>query len=258
MPVAVDCYYTEAGQPQSDNLTLILVHGAGGNLLSFPVALRRLPRYHVLALDLPGHGRSAGVGLQSIAAYTQRIVDFMNAVGVYRAVWVGWSMGGAIALQASVQAPEQVCALAVLSAGAYFPLNASLLTDLSSKASLKAALDRLQGDLFAPQAGKRLVEQSMRLLQEVRQGVLYSDWKACAAFDLRKRLKDITTPVWIASGSHDRLVPPAIVRHLAAHLPNAHLQMVENAGHMLVQENTAAVQAGLLEFLAGLPVRFKV
>ncbi|MDZ4159615.1 MAG: alpha/beta fold hydrolase, partial [Anaerolineaceae bacterium] len=66
MPVAGDLYYIESGRLTPENLTLLLIHGAGSSLLAFPAAMRRLNGYHVLAVDLPGHGRSPGYAVQSV------------------------------------------------------------------------------------------------------------------------------------------------------------------------------------------------
>ncbi|MDZ4159057.1 MAG: alpha/beta hydrolase, partial [Anaerolineaceae bacterium] len=184
--------------------------------------------------------------------YARRVLAFMDAKGIYRAVLAGCSMGGAIALEAALQAPDRVQGLGVIAAGARFKLDATLVDDLSSNESMNSALERLKGSIFGPGASRALVAHSMRLLRERRPGVLYGDWQACAAFDIHHRLKEITHPVWIAAGEDDRLVPPAAARYLAAHLPNARLQLFSGAGHMLVLEKPDEVRRGLLDFLDSL------
>lgn len=89
MPIAAGLYYAYSeGGNQGAASTLqppvILIHGAGSSHLGWPAALRRLPGCRVLALDLPGHGRSAEVGLQSLDATADRLVDFLEAIGLYQ------------------------------------------------------------------------------------------------------------------------------------------------------------------------------
>ncbi|TLN23779.1 alpha/beta fold hydrolase, partial [bacterium] len=95
MPIAAGIYYALVQGRAASSLhpPVILIHGAGSSHLCWPAALRRLPGCRVLALDLPGHGRSSGVGLQSLDALADRLVDFLEALGLYQAVFVGHSMG---------------------------------------------------------------------------------------------------------------------------------------------------------------------
>ena len=74
-------FYTDQ-QPDAAGPALLLLHGAGGSHLVWPGALRRLARTRVVALDLPGHGRSAPPGRRTIAHYTATVADFIAAVGL--------------------------------------------------------------------------------------------------------------------------------------------------------------------------------
>ena len=63
MPVAADLYYhIYEGSEEGRRPPVVLIHGAGGTHLHWPSEVRRLPGYRVLALDLPGHGKSGGAG----------------------------------------------------------------------------------------------------------------------------------------------------------------------------------------------------
>ncbi|MBP6788450.1 MAG: alpha/beta fold hydrolase, partial [Candidatus Promineofilum sp.] len=85
-------FYTDQ-QPDAAGPALLLLHGAGGSHLVWPGALRRLAGTRVLALDLPGHGRSAPPGRRAIAHYTAAVADFIAAVGLPEVVIAGHSMG---------------------------------------------------------------------------------------------------------------------------------------------------------------------
>ena len=86
-------FYTHQ-QPAAAGPALLLLHGAGGSHLVWPGALRRLAETRVLALDLPGHGRSAPPGRRTIAHYAAAVNDFIAAAGLPEVVIAGHSMGG--------------------------------------------------------------------------------------------------------------------------------------------------------------------
>jgi pimeloyl-ACP methyl ester carboxylesterase len=83
MPIAGGLYYFAF---PGDNPPVVLIHGAGGTHLHWPAEIRRLPGRYVLAVDLPGHGKSIGCGLQTISAYTEAVLHWLEAVGLSRAV----------------------------------------------------------------------------------------------------------------------------------------------------------------------------
>jgi pimeloyl-ACP methyl ester carboxylesterase len=67
--------------------SVVLIHGAGGSHLDWPAELRRMPGQHVYALDLPGHGKSEGLGRQSIPwLYQYAMVEWLDAMHISRAV----------------------------------------------------------------------------------------------------------------------------------------------------------------------------
>src|SRR5574341_24760 len=89
-------YYAKNAHFETAKPPLILIHGAGSSHLDWPPELRRMKNYNVLALDLPGHGRSDEQGRTRIEDYAVAVLAFMDAFTLDRAVLVGHSMGGAI------------------------------------------------------------------------------------------------------------------------------------------------------------------
>jgi Predicted hydrolases or acyltransferases (alpha/beta hydrolase superfamily) len=82
--------------------------------------------------------------------------------------------------------------------------------------------------------------------------VLHNDWKAVASFDRCDRVKEIAQPARVICGKKDRIVLLAGSRHLAASLPNAHLQVIDNAGHLVLLEKPDEVASGVQSFLHSL------
>ena len=249
MPIAANLFYSLSARGVGSRPSLVLIHGAGGNHLAWPSSLRRLPGWNVLAVDLPGHGRSAGLGQQSIQRYADQLVNFLTGVNLYQVVLAGHSMGGAIALQVALDQPSLVAGLGLISTGAYLGVPQAMLENVADPLTLPQALALFQSLAFSPETAPGLVEQSMRLMQEGRSSVLAGDWLACAAFDLSERAAQISCPSWVAVGADDRLTPLPYAHFLAASLPNARLEVFAGAGHMLIVEKPAELAQSLGEFL---------
>src|SRR5215470_18407323 len=95
---------------------VLLLHGAGMDHTVWALQTRYFAHHgrSVLALDLPGHGRSSGALLQSIAAMASWIIQVLDEGRVQAAALVGHSMGALIALEVAAAAPKRVRSLALL------------------------------------------------------------------------------------------------------------------------------------------------
>lgn len=252
MPIVNGMYYAEYQGANRAQPPVVLIHGAGSDHLCWPVNLRRLNGFRVLAPDLPGHGRSAGVSHQSVQEYAADLIAFLDALGIFSVVLVGHSLGGAVALETALLHSAQVTALALISTAAHTHIPAEFLNHLSSPASVKNARHWLQERLLSPESGAVLMRKSSAALESVRQEVLHNDWKAVASFDRCGSLKEIAQPARVICGKNDRIVPLAGSRHLAASLPNAHLQVIPNAGHLVLLEKPEIIAEGINQFLVEL------
>ncbi len=100
-------YYAESGSPE--NIPIVFIHGAGGNHLVWGFQRRAVADIaHVIALDLPGHGRSDSPGRNTIDGYRDVVLGLLDALKIERAVIDGHSMGGAIAQTLALTNPERV------------------------------------------------------------------------------------------------------------------------------------------------------
>jgi len=147
-------YYAEKRGGVADQPPLVLVHGAGGSHLDWAPELRRLRGARVIALDLPGHGKSSAPGRDSIPAYARDVITLLDALNIPRAVLVGHSMGGAVAQQAALDWPERVAGLALLGTGSKLPVDPALPDRIVSEPD--AALDWLNERMWHPSASDDL------------------------------------------------------------------------------------------------------
>ncbi len=237
-------FYTVSGR---GGPALILIHGAGGNHLHWPAALRRMPGATVYAIDLPGHGRSEGPGRERIEDYATDVIRFMDATGVARGVLVGHSMGGAIAQMAALLAPARVAGLVLVGTGARLRVAPVILEGILQDARGTVAL--ITEWAWGPEADPAMVARGRRMMARVNPQVVWGDFAACDRFDVRERVGEITAPTLVITGSEDRMTPPKFGQWLAERIPGARWIPVEGAGHMVMLEKPDRVASAVQEWL---------
>lgn len=257
MPVANGLYYFTFQSHGAGLLPVILIHGAGGTHLYWPPQIRRLSGCRVFALDLPGHGKSAvDRGYQSIPEYAENILDWLEAVGLQRAIFIGHSMGGAIALNLGLDHPERVLGLGLLGTGAQLPVNRALLDEASNLATYMRSVELVLKWSFGPQANENLLSLARRRMLQTRQSVFYGDLLACDAFDVKERIGEISSPTLIICGEQDKMTPVRASQYLASQIPATRLELVVNAGHMVMLERPEVVAKLLADFLSQIQYQY--
>lgn len=252
MPSAAGLYYSYSDSGYKEQPPVILIHDVGQDYLSWPLAVRRLAGQRVYAVDLPGHGKSGGFGLQSISSYADLMVEFLASLGQYQAVFIGHGMGGAIALEMAIQHPVHTAGLGLISTGAYVGVNPQMLESFSNPLTLENALYSYQQKAFCQSTPPAVVDQCLKSMRNTRSSVLAADWAAVSQFDQRERVHQITAPAWVIVGAKDKLTPVNYAHFLAGSIPAARLQIIAEAGHMVMLEQPNAVVHGLQQFFSAL------
>ena len=250
MPVAADLYYTLYREQKKDTLPVVLLHGAGGNHLSWATEIRRMQGFRVFALDLPGHGKSKGRdGQQMVSEYANIVLEWLEAAGLRRAVFVGHSLGGAIALALAIDNPEYVLGLGLVSTGVRLRVHPGLLELASQPAAFYKAIDLLVTNSFGTKAPARLVELAAQRMAETRPSVFYGDLLACDRFDVKEQVNTLRLPVLVIAGTQDLLTPLRYSQYMADTIPGARLCVIPGAGHMVILEQPGLVARALEEWL---------
>jgi pimeloyl-ACP methyl ester carboxylesterase len=231
----------------------VLIHGAGGDHLSWPPEIRRLPDYRVITLDLPGHGKTKGPGCQSIEDYARSMVKFLDISGFSRVVFVGQEMGGAIALTLAHDYPNRVAGIGLISSGACLPVPSSVIENAANQSTLLLAVRSLHEMSLGSQTPPNLAEISLKRLAEIRQPLLLGDLVACDRFNMAGRLGAIRSPSLVVCGTEDKLTPLRFSETLSSEIPGAALQTVDGAGHLLIMEQPARLAKLIRVFLATIP-----
>ncbi len=250
MPYLSNLYYQAYKADDQDRWPLALLHGAGGNHLSWPNQLRRLSGYRVYTPDLPGHGKSKGRGMQEIASYGEATAAWIRGLSLPQIFLAGHSMGGAVALWLALTHPELVRALILISTGAKLPVNLSLIEELATQVGFPTAVDKITSWSFSSKIEPALIENVKNQMLRTRPSVLAGDFKACDRFNLSDQLKEIQVQTLVLVGNEDRMTPEHIAEGLAEGIPNAELKVIPGGGHMLPleqPEEVARVVRGFLE-----------
>jgi 3-oxoadipate enol-lactonase/4-carboxymuconolactone decarboxylase len=229
--------------------TLILIHGAGGSAANWPYQLRRLPGWRVLAPDLHGHGNSHTSPLTSLDAYAESLWAWADDLGIGAAVLGGHSMGAAICLKMAQAAPERVNGLVLLGAASRFAVNPQLLEKFSMAGRTPEGIKSMVQWSFARRTHEALRRAYARQLADNAAGVLYADFKACAAFDFGGQAGDVRQPALVLCGAEDQMVPAALSEQLAKALPGSEVASIVGAGHMLMMEKPLEVSAAIEQAL---------
>jgi pimeloyl-ACP methyl ester carboxylesterase len=253
MPTAAGFHYFFHEGGSRLKPTLLLIHGAGGDHLSWPPELRRMPGYRVITPDLPGHGRTTGPGRQSVQDYARDIIELMDSIGLFRAVFVGHSMGGAISQALALEFPDRVAGIGLISTGPTLPVPSTIIENATNPSTFPLAIKGLMELLLGPQTSEYLKGIISKRLTATRQTLLLDDLLACDKFDVTDRLNAIRTPVLVVCGTDDKLTPLRFSKTLSNKIPDAALQTVDGAGHMLVLEQPGRLAKLIGVFLATIP-----
>ena len=236
-----------------DGPPLLLIHGLGSSSEDWSLILRDLTRAHrVYAPDLLGWGGSDKPrdGDYSIAAQTELVRAFMDAVHVARADVGGISMGGWVALRLAATHPERVQRLVLIDS-----VGLNFQTTLDESAFAPQTMDEarrllwLQSDDFA-KLPDFVVEDFLRRARRESWLLRASMHSMLSRRDvLDGKLQRVTMPVLIVWGTNDRLAPPSLAARLHRELPQSHVVMIEGCGHLAVIECRAKAMPPIVAFL---------
>jgi pimeloyl-ACP methyl ester carboxylesterase len=233
---------------------VVFLHGAGMDHSVWALLARAFAShgFGVLAPDLPGHGRSAGAPLSSIAALADWTAALIDAAGVRAARLVGHSMGSLVALDTSARYPAKVSALGLIATAAPMRVSGDLLN--AAKANERAAIDMISlwGEGYRATIGGSQVPGlwmlggAERLLERAPPGVLFADLSACADYqDGLAAAAQVGVPTVVILGSRDLMTPAKAGKVVADTLPNCRLTVLDGGGHMLMSERPDDVLAAL-------------
>lgn len=241
-----EIFYTLHQGDKKQERNLVYIHGAGGSHLNWPPQLRRMAGVNAHALDLPGHGRSKGVGRASIVAYRDFVAAFLQVIGLEKATLVGHSMGAAISLDFALHYPTRLGSMILIGSGARLRVAPAILNGFLQ--DFEATVRLVCEYAYAPDASEQLMGLGCRQMLGMSPQVLHNDFLACDAFDVTDRLGEIGCPTLVICGTEDKLTPSEYSAYLRDHIAGARLTLVEGAGHMVMLEQPEVVSQAIALF----------
>lgn len=258
-------YSFNCADTRDDGLTLVLVHGAGGQKLDWPATWRsaskkmrmmglaprsegrQLENYPIYAVDLPGHGKSTGQSQTRIEAYAGAIASFLEALDLKRVLLVGHSMGAAIALTLAVTPNQRLAGIALIGGSSRLVVTDAILQGLQN--DFEPTVNNIVKYSWHRDTGAFFKQESRQRILDAGSDTVYRDFLACSQFDLSDRLAELEVPALIIASDHDRMVPLETSRKLAESLPQGTFVGLKNCGHYQHIEQARRVSDALGSFL---------
>lgn len=241
---------------------VVFIHGAEGDHSVWGLQSRYLAHHGraVLALDLPGHGRSAGPPIESIETLADWLVEVLDAARVPRAQIVGHSMGALVAVEFAARHPDRVDRIALL--GAAFPMRVSaelLEATRTDEARAQQMINIWSHSAYAhypssPGPGFWVHGANLRLMERQRTGVLPVDFAACNDYSggLTAAAK-VGCPALFLIARRDVMTPGRAAQDLVKAIRGAQVIEIAGSGHYMMAEKPDEVLDALRGFLAAAP-----
>ena len=235
--------------------SLVFIHGSGSDHSAWLHQYARLHKYYnILAIDLPGHGRSGGSGEADVADYSVWVKKLLDILDLKRAVLVGHSLGAAITLRFALNYPQEIAGIVLVGGGMKMPVNPFFLEFLKTNPPEVPTeiIDLICKYSLAKENRSKFSAPLQKNLSQSKVDVLYGDLSACNELDLTREAGKISVPALIICGAEDKMTPPDFSRQLAASISKAMLEIVEGAGHMVMLERPAEFNASVEKFAASI------
>lgn len=242
-------WYQAAGVAE-ENPTVLFLHESGGDSATWNGQLTGLARdARCLAVDLPGHGRSEGLGFSSVAEYREAVLAFLDALAIrWPVVVAGVCLGAAIAVDMARHAPTRVAGLILAS-----PVDGGRATErIRSQTALGEAPESFVENLFRSNAPARLRDEKLRRWQLTSPLARHADLTAVSSYPLAQTMRQVSHSMLLVAGADDRVVEPQQMDQLAEGLPEARVITVPDAACLAMVEQPAAFNRAAASFLATL------
>ncbi len=235
-------YYATYGKGATP---VILLHGGLGNADHFGFQVPALvDTFRVIAIDSRGQGRSTlpkGTKL-SYHGMADDVIAVMDALKLDKASIVGWSDGGAIALDIAINHPKRVDKLFVF--GTNYHADGSKPRKGTNPKTFNAYAAKCKSDYMRLSKTPGSYEAMVNALLPI--------WRSTGGFT-KDQMRSIQAPTLVADGDHDEIIFLDHIKEMALLIPNAKLVVFKDASHFALWQDPEAFNKALVDFLAPTP-----
>jgi pimeloyl-ACP methyl ester carboxylesterase len=253
MPIVRPCekqisYWIGRSGLSRERETVLFIHGAGGGAFAWSYQKRFFEeRFNPIIIELPGHGESGGEGEGEIEKYVGHVHSFLKVLGLEKIFLVGHSMGGAIVQAMALSHPEMVRGVVLVGTGVRLKVFPMILNGIRDH--FEEIVRKMAPMAYSHKTPRDLVEQGIRELMRCSPEVVYGDFLACDRFDVMKEVEKIDLPALILCGEEDELTPVRYSEFLHRRIRGSRLEVLPNAGHMVMMESPDAFNQKVAAFI---------
>ena len=247
-------------QGPADAPVIIFIHGFPLNKSMWDMQAEALKdNYRVIAYDIRGHGNSdPGIDEFFIELFVNDLWQFMEKLGIEKAILCGLSLGGYIALNAVLKYPDRFDSLILndtqcIADTSEIKENRCLAITRIMNDGVEQYADEIIENLFAPESFARKKNEIIAVKEMIISTPKQSLCNTLRALAERKetcdRLPEISIPVLIMVGKEDKITPIAAARQMHEKILNSTLKIIQHAGHLSNLENPPEFNFQMVKFL---------
>jgi len=227
---------------------VLFIHGAGGGKFTWSFQKGTFEKqFNPIILDLPGHGESGGEGEQEIGKYAEQVYAFLKALDLPKAFLVGHSMGGAIVQTLALAHPEVIRGIVLVGTGARLKVFPMILEGIMK--SFEETVRKMVPFTLSPKSPPELMERGINEMMRCKPGILYGDFLACDRFDMMNEVQRINLPTLVLCGNDDMMTPVKYSQFLHERIKGSKLEVLANAGHLVMMESPDAFNEKVSGFI---------
>lgn len=264
--MGMEVHYRDEGNPL-DSVPVVLIHGTGSSLHTFDAWTAALKEdRRVVRMDLPGFGLTGPFPDRnySMEQYVDFVAEFLAARGIQRCILGGNSLGGQVAWNFTLEHPDRIAKLILIDAAGYplkstsvplafriarTPLLKNILTFITPRFVVASSVKNVYAD--KSKVTEALIDRYFDLsLRSGNRQALVDRMQMPFDSSMVEQIKTIDQPTLILWGAQDGLIPLESAYRFQKDLPNDTLVVLENSGHVPMEEDPEESLAGVLGFIA--------
>ena len=240
--------FEDTGDPE--NTTIIFVHGAGGSAATWFMQLRGLAeRYHVVAIELNGHGKSPDRAEEdSVHSYLHDIHDVVTKFD--KPILAGHSMGGALTQIYALNHPENLSGIILVGTGAKLRVSPMVFDLLDN--DFQGYVEAVGKLMFHEDTSDEMIEASKHEVRKCPVQIIRRDFEVCNNFNIMEQVSKMNLPTLIVVGEEDVMTPIKYSSYLQDKIERSVMHVIDSAGHSVMLEQSVVFNELIVDWVKGL------